>query len=153
MQEVLKVVVDTSVFCAALKSKTKTSIAAKIIQCWLRGDFVLVMAPQLLEELVEKLLEIGVPEQDVEDLVTNILEMAKHIPCVYEATRLDDIDPDDNMFLAAAYEIEADFIVSRDDHLLYQKHLYGTQILEPPEFFKMLNEQRVSWRRPRVEGN
>lgn len=153
MQEVLRVVIDTSVFCAALKSRSKVSIAAKILQSWLRGDFVLVMAPQLLEELVEKLLEIGVSEQDVEDLVTSIQEIAIHIPGVYEATRLDNIDPDDNMFLAAAYEIEADYIVSRDDHLLYQKHFYGTQILEPPSFLKMLNTQRVSWKRPRFEEN
>ena len=139
----LKAVIDTSVFCAALKSKTKTSITAKILKAWLSGCFTLIMAPLLLEELARKLYEIGVPEQDVEDLILNILDVAENIPGVYEATRLDDIDPDDNMFIAAAYESKADYIVSRDNHLLNLKHSHGTQIVDPPLFLRVLTTRQT----------
>ena len=81
-----------------------------------------------------------VPQADIEDLVTLIAEAALHIPGAYEATRLDDIDPDDNMFLAAAYEAKADYLVSLDrQHLLPLKHYHGTQILTPALFIRVIN--------------
>ena len=46
------------------------------------------------------------------------------------------IDPDDNMFLAAAYEAKADYLVSLDNHLLSLKFYHGTQILTPGLFLR-----------------
>lgn len=81
-----------------------------------------------------------IPPADIEDLVTLIAEVALHIPGAYEATRLDDIDPDDNMFLAAAYEAKADYLVSlARKHLLPLKHYHGTQILTPALFIRVIN--------------
>lgn len=37
----------------------------------------------------------------------------------YCVTNLDKIDPNDNMFLAVAYEGKADYLVSLDNHLLF----------------------------------
>jgi uncharacterized protein len=104
---------------------------------WYHADASL--APQLLRELVVKLTRKQVPEADVEDLVSLIAAAALHIPGAYESTRLDDIDPDDNIFLAAAYEAKADYIVSLDkQHLLPLKHYHGTQILTPALFIRSL---------------
>ena len=98
------------------------------------------MAPQLLQELVVQLMRKPVPQADIEDLVTLIAEAALHILGAYEATRLDDIDPDDNMFLAAAYEAKADYLVSLDrQHLLPLKHYRGTQILTPALFIRAID--------------
>ncbi|WP_250123873.1 putative toxin-antitoxin system toxin component, PIN family [Chroococcidiopsis sp. CCMEE 29] len=135
----IKVVLDTSVFIAALLSKSQTSTPVLVLNSWRGQCFTLVMAPQLLRELVVKLMRKQVPQADIEDLVTLIAEAALHISGTYEATRLDDIDPDDNIFLAAAYEAKADYLVSLDrQHLLPLKHYHGTQILTPALFIRVI---------------
>lgn len=91
----LKVILDTSVFVAAFGSKTNSS-PVKILDIWVDGQFALVMSPQLLEELVAKLSQRGVSEQTLVVLVAKIAAIALHIPGAYQATRLDEIDQDDN---------------------------------------------------------
>ena len=136
----IKVIIDSSVFIAALLSKNQTSAPAQIINAWREQKFTLIMAPPLMRELVVKLIQKNIPPSEIEDLVAIIGEIALHIPGAYEATRLDNIDPDDNMFLAAAYESNADYLVSLDKkHLLPLKHYHGTQILSPALFIRLLN--------------
>lgn len=135
----IKVVLDTSVFIAALLSKSQTSAPVFVLNSWREQCFTLVMAPQLLRELVVQLMRLQVLQADIEDLVRLIAEAALHIPGAYEATRLDDIDPEDNMFLAAAYEAKADYLVSLDrQHLLPLKHYHGTQIITPALFMRVI---------------
>ncbi|NJL83252.1 MAG: putative toxin-antitoxin system toxin component, PIN family [Chloroflexaceae bacterium] len=133
-----KVVIDTSVFVAALLSKNPNSAPTQILDKWRQGYLTLVIAPQLLEELVITLLRKGIPPDSIEDLVTIIGTLGLQIPGVYEATLLDNIDPDDNKFLAAAYEAKADYLVSLDNHLLSLKFYHGTQILTPSLFLGYL---------------
>ena len=130
----LKVVIDTSVFVSALLSKSQVSSPYLVLQAWQQGKFTLVMAPQLLQELVLKLLQLGVPEETIEELVSVIGEIALHISGAYKATRLDEVDPDDNKFLAAVFETKADYLISLDNHLLSIKYYHGTQILTPRLF-------------------
>jgi uncharacterized protein len=139
---VIKVVLDTSVFIAAFLSKSQTSTPVLVLNSWRNQCFTLVMAPQLLRELVVQLMRKHVPQADIEDLVALIAEAALHIAGAYEATSLDNIDPDDNMFLAAAYEAKADYLVSLDrQHLLPLKHYHGTQILTPALFLRIVNTE------------
>ncbi len=136
----IKVVLDTSVFIAALLSKSRTSAPVLVLNSWREQCFTLVMAPQLLQELVVQLMRKQVPQADIEDLVALIAEAALHISGAYEATRLDNIDPDENMFLAAAYEAKANYLVSLDrQHLLPLKHYHGTQIITPALFIRVIN--------------
>lgn len=135
----LKVIVDTSVFVAAFGSKTSSS-PVKILDSWVEGRFALVMSPQLLEELLVKLAQRGVSKQTLVVFAAKIKAIALHIPGAYEATRLDLIDPDDNKFLAAAYEAKADYLVSVDNDLLSLKYYHGTQILTPLLFLRALQE-------------
>ncbi|MDJ1171090.1 MULTISPECIES: putative toxin-antitoxin system toxin component, PIN family [Roseofilum] len=137
----LKVVIDTSVFVAAMLRPTRQSSPRHILTLWREGRFSLVMAPLLLEELATRLIRQQVNLADIEDLLTEIIEIALHIPGVYEATYLDDIDPDDNKFLAAAYEAKADYLVSVDNHLLSLKYYHGTQVLTPMLFLRVLLDQ------------
>ncbi|MES1026671.1 putative toxin-antitoxin system toxin component, PIN family [Gloeocapsa sp. BRSZ] len=124
---------------AALLSKSRNSTPVLVLDKWRDRCFTLVMAPQLLRELVVQLMRKQIPQADIEDLVRLIAEIAIHIPGAYEATRLNDIDPDDNMFLAAAYEAKADYLVSLDwQHLLPIKHYHGTQIVTPALFIRVL---------------
>jgi uncharacterized protein len=106
---------------------------------WQAGAFTLVVSPQILKELIAKLYEKGVEERVLEDFVANIAKIALRISGAYESTRLDKIDRDDNMFLAAAYESNADYIVSLDKRsLLPMKHFHGTQIPTPELFVRAI---------------
>jgi len=135
---VIKVVIDTSVFIAAILSKNWNT-PRQVLDKWYQGKFKLIMAPQLLEELVVVLLRCKVSESDIEDLVAAIGSTALYIPGAYEATRLDLIDPDDNKFLAAVYEAKADYLVSLDNHLLSLKYYHGTQIQKPDLFLQFIS--------------
>jgi len=84
----LKVVVDTSVFIAALLRPTSNSSPRQILRLWREGRFSLVMAPLLLQELTSRLLRRGVDVADIEDLLVDIRAIALQIPGAYEATRL-----------------------------------------------------------------
>jgi putative PIN family toxin of toxin-antitoxin system len=136
----LKVVIDTSVFIAALLRPTSNSSPRQLLRFWREGGFSLVMAPPLLQELVTRLMRQGVAPADIEDLLVDIRAIALHIPGAYQATRLDEIDPDDNKFLAAAFEAKADYLVSVDNHLLSLKYYHGTQIVTPALFLRSLQE-------------
>lgn len=97
------------------------------------------MSPQILREVIGTLIEKGIPQDNVVDLIAVIGKIALHIPGAYESSRLDKIDPDDNKFLAAAYEAKADYLLSFDKkHLLPLKHFHGTQILTPELFIRAL---------------
>lgn len=132
------VILDTSVFLSALLSKNPNSAPCQIIRYWREGRFKLVISPQLLEELVEKLLVKNIDRNDIKDILRAIFYTAIKIQGIYQATLLDQVDPNDNMFLAAAYEIGADYLVSLDKkHILPLKH-YHTQILSPNLFLQVL---------------
>lgn len=135
------VILDTSVFISALLSKNPNSAPCQIIIFWREGKFNLVISPQILEELVEKLLAKNIDKTDIKDILTAIFYTAIKIQGTYEATILDNIDPNDNMFLAAAYEVSADYLVSLDKkHILPLKHYHGTQILSPDLFIRILDK-------------
>jgi uncharacterized protein len=99
------------------------------------------MSPQLQTELVMVLLRKGISQELIEDLITLIETIGMQIEGVYEATFLDKIDPNDNMFLASAYESKANYLVSLDNHLLSLKFYHGTQILTPTLFLRILNSE------------
>ncbi len=135
----LRVVIDTNVFVAGFLGQNEFSYPAQIISAWRSGVFLLVMSPQILREIVGKLMDKGVDESEIEEFMHRVGELALHIPGVLETTKLDKIDPDDNKFLAAAYESKADFLVSYDKKsLLALKHFHGTQILSPHLFLRVI---------------
>ncbi|WP_013324179.1 putative toxin-antitoxin system toxin component, PIN family [Gloeothece verrucosa] len=134
----LKVILDTSVFISALLSKNSETAPNQILARWQNGDFTLVTSPQLQEELVMVLLRKRISLDLIEDLLTNLETLAIQLQGVYQATYLDNIDPKDNIFLAAAYESKADYLVSLDNHLLSLKFYHRTQILIPSLFLQVI---------------
>ena len=135
----LKVVLDTSVFVSAILSKNRETSPSIILDKWQQKCFNLVISPQLQEELIIVLLRKGIKSESIENLVMIIETLDLKIEGVYQATLLDKIDPNDNMFLAASYEAKANYLVSLDNHLLSLKFYHGTQILTPSLFLKVFD--------------
>lgn len=139
MQEPPKVIIDTSTFVAAYLSKSQTSGPKMVLQRWVDGYFTLVMSPQLLEELVLKLDEKSIPEDVIEELVSDIQARALNISGNYHTDFLNDVDPKDNIVLAAALEASADYIVTLDGkHLIPIKYFHGTYIVYPNSFLRAI---------------
>lgn len=95
-----------------------------------------------MQEVVAQLIDKEIDEAIIKELVTTIGLIALRIPGAYESTRLDKVDPGDNMFLAAAYESNADYLVSLDKkHILPLKHYHRTQIVSPELLVRRLIER------------
>lgn len=138
----LKAVVDTSVFVSGYLSRTGTSASSEIIARWRAGEFKLVMSRQILEEIVAKFVARGIDEARILEFVETVGKLALNIPGAYVVYRLDDVDPDDNMLLAAAQEGGAEYLVSRDEqHVLPLKHHHETQIVSPQLFLRVLRAE------------
>ena len=63
---------------------------------------------------------------------------ARTLPGVYEAVTAVTSDESDNVFLAAAMEAGADYVVTQDPHLLNLKYHRGTQIISLALFAQLL---------------
>ena len=74
-------------------------------------------------------------EEDILEFLGILLERAVLTPGRYQVQKVKS-DPTDDMFLAAALEGQADYVVSRDPHLLNLKHFYAIQIVEAPAFLR-----------------
>ncbi|WP_334948310.1 putative toxin-antitoxin system toxin component, PIN family [Nostoc sp.] len=133
----IKAVIDTSVFIAAIKSKSETSGPVKIVSTCNDGSFKIVTSPQIMEELVRKLIEYKYDSELITNFIAHIKVDAITTSGLYCTERLSNIDPKDNMILSTAYESSSDFIVTLDSkHILPIKHFCGTQIIDPSSFIR-----------------
>jgi len=125
-----RVVLDTNVLVSGLLGGS----GLDVIQRWRRGDFVLVVSPQVFEEYqaVLKRPKFGLPEWLVNELLTFIRERAVWIEpeAQVEVAR----DPTDDKFLEAAINGKAKYIVSADNDLLTLGAFEGIPIVPPWEF-------------------
>lgn len=135
-----QVVLDTSIFISAYLSKNEQKAPNKILTLWQQGDFILIVTPSLIEELIIILERKKVNKLSIIKLIENIAEKAIIKEGIYQTNYLDDIDPKDNIFLSACYESKADYLVSLDKHLLNLKHFHNTLIFNPQSFLNQLNQ-------------
>ncbi len=134
------VVLDTSIFISAYLSDNHQSSPNKILSLWQQGDFILIVTPSLIEELIIVLERKKVNESSIVKLLELIAEKAIIKEGIYQTNYLDDIDPKDNIFLSACYESKADYLVSLDNHLLNLKHFHNTLIFNPQSFLDQLKQ-------------
>jgi putative PIN family toxin of toxin-antitoxin system len=108
-------VLDTSVIVAAHKSRRGAS--AEIFRLWReKQHFQLILSDPMLEEVARVLLERDVPEPVVLELMRVFPLQAILTDNTYIVRKIE-ADPTDNIFLAAALEGQADYLVSLDRHL------------------------------------
>ena len=132
----LRAVFDTSVIVAAYKSRRGAS--AEIFRLWReKREFQLILSDPILEEVARVLLEHDVPESVVRELMRVFHLQAILTDNTYIVRKIQ-ADPTDNIFLAAAMEWKADYLVSLDRHLLSQKYYQGAQIVWPRDFLDYL---------------
>jgi putative PIN family toxin of toxin-antitoxin system len=138
----MRVVVDTNVLVRALIMPHGT--VGPVLLRLRQGDYTLLYAQSLLEELVDVLNrprirhKYGLAEEDIETVVGFILLRGEAVVPEQRITACR--DPKDDKFLEVAVAGEADVIVSGDKDLLVLHPFAGIPILPPANFLQMLED-------------
>lgn len=126
-----KVVVDTNIFVSA--HLISNGNPARVIDCWIEGEYVLLVSKSIVEEIIRVLHEKGITTQKIEKLLFLLSKKTIMIASKEEIFVVKD-DPSDNKFLECAVLGKANYIVSGDKHLLGLGEYEGIKILTPKEF-------------------
>jgi putative PIN family toxin of toxin-antitoxin system len=115
--KLLRAVFDTNVFVSAFLSRNPSSPTKELLERWKNGELVLLTSDALADELVEKLLQKGIPHDDVVEFLALLAQLAKWIEVPDDAVRpLITKDPDDDHVIACALTGNADCLVTYDPH-------------------------------------
>lgn len=142
MDKKYRVVLDTNVFISA--SFVKISPIPNLIYSALKNQrFILVTSPFIIEEIDDVLnrdyivKHTGMTAKQRKRFIQEVIDFSLLVSG-NPSLQVIKADPDDDKFLHAAIEGNADFIVSGDKHLLDLKAYAGIKILTPKGFLQLL---------------
>lgn len=131
-----KVVLDTNIIVSAALTAGKSS---EVLALWKKGLFDIIVCQEIIEEYFTVLSrdKFCLPIS----LITTILEeFNRKGKWINKSSSFNIIknDPSDNKFLEAAFDAEADFIISGDQHLLALGKFNDIPIIQPNKFIGLL---------------
>ncbi len=138
----LNVVVDTNVFISALLSET--GAPSKLLDAWSDGHFAILITTEIIEEINQVLSQPKFQKKHatlskkLAGLNALLLEHAIYIEPHSDLRGSVPADPDDEIFLAAAVDGQADAIISGDTDLLSLKIFQDIPIITPREFLEII---------------
>jgi putative PIN family toxin of toxin-antitoxin system len=139
---VLIVVFDTNALLPLLVGYSPRTKALR--RAWQARRFEVLITPHTLAK-VERVLSYprvrrsyALTGAEINAVVQVLKGRARLLPGLYENVTavLDDVS--DNIFLAAALEAGADYLVTQDAHLLRLKYYHGTQTISLAQFVRVL---------------
>mgnify|MGYP001612456140 FL=1 len=139
----VKAVVDTNVLVSGLFAESGS--VAELMDLWIEGRFELVTSEEILSELYRVLHKPTIQEHfkpsedDIIEYIETLREKSIITPNLYQTDRIRK-DPTDNKFLACAFEVKADYIVSGDKHLRNLKHFHGIKIIDVKAFVERVRK-------------
>ncbi len=127
-----KVVLDTNVFVSALGWE---GASHEIFNDCIGGDLELFLSVEIFDELKRVLNypEFKFSQAEIDEFLDQILEVASLVETEIRVDIIKD-DPSDNKFLECAITMGADYIISRDPHILKIKEFEGIKIKSPEVF-------------------
>ncbi len=141
----LKAVVDTNIFVSSLLSRKGRP--AEILNLWRDARFILVTSPSIISEIKSVLQRPAIKKKYrisselIDKLILLLEKDALLVPGLSNVSGAVPEDPSDEIFLSAALDTEAQFIVSGDRHLLDLGEFRGVPILAVQEFFELLKKE------------
>lgn len=137
----MRVVLDTNVIVSGLI--VPHGLPGQVLAALRDGRYDLVCSLPIVEDVLDvmgrpKIRKYGLETRLLEILAIMLGERAVVVEGTAAVAPL--ADPDDEMFLAAAVEGKADYVVSGDDHLLRLGEYTGMPILSPATLLKVLGE-------------
>ncbi len=121
----MKVVLDTNIFVSGIHWRGPSF---RVLEAWAQDKFELISSLEIIEEIVATLMNFKKPMSPEDILFWKDVILQKGI-IVLPTKKVDIIknDPDDNKFLEAAKEAQADYLISRDKkHVLVLKKFENT---------------------------
>jgi putative PIN family toxin of toxin-antitoxin system len=141
----LRAVLDTNVIVSSVISKKGAPFL--LIHAWHDSRFVLVTSESIIME-VQRVLSAPKLKDTfhlTDTRITRFVEtLRKHAVLAigtFKARGAIPNDPSDGIFLAAALNAKADFIVSGDKHLLHLESFQGIPIVMPRQFLDCLEQE------------
>jgi hypothetical protein len=139
---VVRAVLDANVVASALIRPAGPP--GRIVSRLLRERaFELVVSPPIVEEWGRCLRyprvreRAGLSDSEIELWVAGLALVADVVPAIGSAIRVP-ADPADEMYLAAALEGRAGFVVSGDSHLLTLAGLSGVRVVTARSFLELI---------------
>jgi|SRR3989344_6443 len=130
----INAVFDTNIYISALHFNSR--IPRRLLESADKGNFLLIISPQILAELRGVLrVKFGYSPQKL-DLLEELLKFSCKIVDPKIRVRVVKDDPDDDKIIECAIDGEAVVIVSGDRHLLKLKSYKGIRIINPREFWE-----------------
>ncbi len=136
----MRVVLDTNVIISATLARGGNE--DRILRAWRRGRFDLVLSPPILEEIGRALFyeklerRRWMSEEEVAALLQALAQASDLVSgrMAVKASR----DPEDDKFLAAAIEGDAEYVVTGDRDLLVLGRYRDVRIVTPAVFLRIL---------------
>ena len=133
----MKVVIDTNVFVSSFLGGRPR----QVIDLWKRGEIVLCLSKEILDEYVDVLHRIGLgSEEELTELLA-LFKQGVNILFTAKTPRIRAVkdDPSDDKFVECAVKLKAGFVVTGDKSLKSIGEYQGIKIMPPQEFLKMVN--------------
>ena len=141
---VVRAVLDTNVVIAAHRSSGPASPNREILARWNAGDFTLLYSEDVLLEYVEKLIELGVSDENLREFVRSIAVLGEKVAIVFFHLRRYPADADDIAFLLCAINGHASHLVTYDSGFSEIAADCSFAICEPLAFLVTLRSAAVS---------
>ncbi|HID62605.1 MAG TPA: putative toxin-antitoxin system toxin component, PIN family [Anaerolineae bacterium] len=137
----LKTVIDTTVWISGIFWH---GVPHQILEMWKTGDFEIVVSEAILAEvgrkLNEKAVEFGMEIEVVNEWLDLIIGEGILVRPQEQIRACR--DSEDDMFLEAAVEGRADFVVSGDKDLTDMGESREIKLVKPREFYDFLTKER-----------
>jgi putative PIN family toxin of toxin-antitoxin system len=139
----VKTVVDTNVFVSASLSKNPNSPTRELLQRWKSNQFTLLICNQIAKELIEKLAELGVPPELIDEQMEALAQSAEWVEVPEDKIQKLLTDSDDNVIVACAVIGKANYIITYDPHFDSLGGEYqGIKILKAIPFLEILRNKK-----------
>ncbi len=147
----IRIVIDTNVWVSSLLNPF--GFPARLRKSFEEGVFNLVISELMLEELAEVLnrprikTKYGISEDDIKELLILIEERSE--PVLLSGDINICRDKDDNVVIETAIKGQADFLVTRDDDIKFDKAVssflkkYGISVISIAKFITHINKSQL----------
>lgn len=144
----VKAAVDTNIWISSLIASSKT--AARLVDEWREGKFVIVISEQQVLELYEVfsrpkfLFRYRIDRQEIDDLVSSIAARAERISL--KGTIKLCRDPDDDVILETAIRGKAKYLITGDKDITDDKKVlsflsqHGVTVISLSKFLSIINK-------------
>ena len=138
----MKVILDTNIFISFLLAPGNARTITQVVDiCVTKSSVTLIIPPELLAELSEKVLEKSylkarISQADLDELLEVIKSIAIIPPKLADMPLLSP-DPDDDYLLAHGLLEEVDYIVAGDAALLALGQIDALNIVDATTFGKL----------------